>query len=43
MTDVEDVGLDYLSTLHGVGPKALRLLREAIERGERGSEPGDLG
>ena len=30
--DAEKVGLDRLATLHGVGPKAMRLLRAAIER-----------
>lgn len=29
--DVEKADLDYLATLHGVGPKAIRLLRAALE------------
>ena len=31
LDDVRRVGLDYLATLHGVGPKALRLLRMALD------------
>ena len=31
LDDVRRVGLDYLATLHGVGPKALRLLRLALD------------
>ncbi|MDY0913686.1 helix-hairpin-helix domain-containing protein [Rathayibacter festucae] len=29
--DLRRVGLDHLATLHGVGPKALRLLRQALD------------
>ena len=28
--DLRRVGLDHLASLHGVGPKALRLLRQAL-------------
>ena len=31
LDDVRRVGLDHLATLHGVGPKALRLLRIALD------------
>jgi len=31
LDDVRRVGLDQLATLHGVGPKALRLLRIALD------------
>ena len=31
LDDVRRVGLDHLATLHGVGPKALRLLRMALD------------
>lgn len=31
LDDVEEAGLDYLATLHGVGPKAIRILREAMQ------------
>jgi hypothetical protein len=30
LDDVRRVGTDALADLHGVGPKALRLLREAL-------------
>ncbi|MCR2826262.1 helix-hairpin-helix domain-containing protein [Microbacterium sp. zg.Y909] len=30
MDDVRRVGLDHIATLHGVGPKAVELLREAL-------------
>ena len=33
LRDVEDAGLDFLSTLHGVGPKAIRLLQTALDEG----------
>ncbi|QHC60405.1 helix-hairpin-helix domain-containing protein [Rathayibacter sp. VKM Ac-2760] len=29
--DLRRVGLDHLATLHGVGPKAVRLLRQALD------------
>jgi len=32
LNDVETVGLDHLATLHGVGPKAIRLLRAELEK-----------
>ncbi|WP_133961094.1 DNA-binding protein [Rathayibacter sp. PhB151] len=28
--DLRQVGLDHVATLHGVGPKALRVLRQAL-------------
>jgi hypothetical protein len=31
LDDVLRVGLDHLETLHGVGPKALRLLQMALD------------
>ena len=31
LEDVGRLGLDHLATLHGVGPKAIRLLRTALE------------
>jgi len=31
LNDAENVGLDYLATLHGVGPKAVRLLNAALK------------
>ena len=31
LDDVRRVGLDHLATLHGVGPKALRLLQMALD------------
>ncbi|MCR2763545.1 DNA-binding protein [Microbacterium sp. zg.B48] len=31
LDDVEKVGIGYLATLHGVGPKAVRLLDAALE------------
>jgi len=31
LNDVRRVGLDHLATLHGVGPKALRLLQMALD------------
>lgn len=31
LDDVRRVGTDALADLHGVGPKALRLLREALD------------
>ena len=31
LDDVKKAGLDYLATLHGVGPKAIRVLRAALE------------
>ncbi|TFV81797.1 DNA-binding protein [Microbacterium sp. dk485] len=30
LDDVEKAGIDYLATLHGVGPKAVRLLLAAL-------------
>lgn len=30
LDDVEKAGIDNLATLHGVGPKAVRLLRAAL-------------
>jgi predicted flap endonuclease-1-like 5' DNA nuclease len=30
--DAEEAGLDQLATLHGVGPKAIRLLRAELEK-----------
>ena len=30
MDDVRRVGLEHIATLHGVGPKAIDLLREAL-------------
>lgn len=30
MEDLKQSDLDHLATLHGVGPKAIRLLREAL-------------
>ncbi|WP_084361273.1 helix-hairpin-helix domain-containing protein [Herbiconiux solani] len=33
LRDVQNAGLDYLSTLHGVGPKAVRLLQSALDEG----------
>jgi len=32
LEDVEDAGLDHLATLHGVGPKAIRVLRAELEK-----------
>ena len=32
LEDVERTGLDLIATLHGVGPKAVRLLRAALEK-----------
>lgn len=32
LDDVERIGLDHLAALHGVGPKAIRLLRAALEQ-----------
>jgi len=32
LQDVENAGLDYLASLHGVGPKAIRLLRAELEK-----------
>jgi hypothetical protein len=31
LDDVRACGLDRIATLHGVGPKALRILREALD------------
>jgi predicted flap endonuclease-1-like 5' DNA nuclease len=31
LDDVEKAGLDHLATLHGVGPKAIRVLKAALE------------
>lgn len=31
LDDAEEFGLDALAALHGVGPKAIRLLRAALE------------
>jgi hypothetical protein len=31
LDDVQKAGLDHLATLHGVGPKAITLLRAALE------------
>ena len=30
LDDVEELGLDAVAALHGVGPKALRLLKAAL-------------
>ena len=35
LTDVRAVGIDKVGDLHGVGPKAIRLLREALVDGHR--------
>lgn len=32
LDDVKRAGLDHLATLHGVGPKAISLLRAALEQ-----------
>jgi len=32
LQDVERAGLDQLATLHGVGPKAIRLLKAELEK-----------
>jgi hypothetical protein len=32
LEDVERTGLDLIATLHGVGPKAARLLRADLEK-----------
>jgi len=32
LEDVERAGLEQLATLHGVGPKAIRLLKAEIEK-----------
>jgi len=32
LEDAENAGLDQLATLHGVGPKAIRLLRAELEK-----------
>ena len=32
LEDVENIGLDNLETLHGVGPKAIQVLRAALRR-----------
>ncbi|MET0713754.1 MAG: helix-hairpin-helix domain-containing protein [Mycetocola sp.] len=32
LDDVKQAGLDHLATLHGVGPKAISLLRAALEQ-----------
>lgn len=32
LDDAERVGLDHLAALHGVGPKAIRLLKAALEQ-----------
>jgi len=32
LDDVEKAGLDYLATLHGVGPKAISLLRAEFQK-----------
>jgi Helix-hairpin-helix domain len=31
LDEVRKADLDYLATLHGVGPKAIRILRAALE------------
>jgi len=31
VNDLRRVGLDHLATLHGVGPKALRLLQQTLD------------
>lgn len=31
LDDVKNAGLDQLATLHGVGPKAISVLRAALE------------
>jgi len=31
LDDVKQAGLDHVATLHGVGPKAIRALRAALE------------
>lgn len=31
LDEVKKAGLDHLATLHGVGPKAIRLLKAALE------------
>ncbi|ROQ52545.1 hypothetical protein EDF36_3704 [Rathayibacter sp. PhB152] len=33
--DLRRVGLDHLATLHGVGPKALRLLQHTLDADAR--------
>lgn len=32
LDDAERIGLDHLAALHGVGPKAIRILRAALEQ-----------
>lgn len=32
LDDVERFGLDHLATLHGVGPKAIRILQAALDQ-----------
>jgi hypothetical protein len=31
LDDVKRIGLDHLATLHGVGPKAIRVLKTSLE------------
>lgn len=39
LDDLEEVGLDHLATLHGVGPKALQLLKTALRTTPKSTRP----